>query len=274
MFLKSIFNTLFSLHNKIDFTLRQTVHWSRPGLRLANQSKQNLFENLPDANRQDARKVAWDLFQKYQLESIYNLSSQDNYCENLFYLELLQRAFSQSQIVLPDPVQVVDIGPSSWFYVRALYQFLRLWNAPTERTVDLVGYEEDPFRVYANWHSRYDHAVAYTANLAGVTYIPGPFPAITKSWDVALLFFPFVFLKDHLEWGLPQDFHNPQKLLEQAWESVRPGGVLLIVNQGPQEAEAQQKMLAAANISVLETFKFESTVYHYALPRYVHVAVR
>jgi len=272
--LKSILDALYSAHNKIDYSLRQAVHWSRPGLRLSNQSKQNLFSGLPGQSQSAARQSAAVLLQQYQLEAIYNHSSQDNYCENLFYLDLLVQAFSRSQISLPDPVQVVDIGPSSWFYVRALHQFLRLWNSPTGRKVELVGYEADPYRVYANWHSRYDHALAYTANLSGTSYIPEPFKPIRQNWDAALLFFPFVFLKDHLEWGLPQDSHNPQKLLEQAWDSLRPGGILLVVNQGQEEAQAQQKMLASANIHVIESFEFQSLFYRYSLPRYVHVAAR
>ncbi len=272
--LSSFFNALYSLRNRFDYGLRQASRWNRGGLALGNQPKDNLFADLPLEQRAQAEQQEAALRAQYRLEALYQHSSRDNYRENLYYLQLLQHAFERSQAALPDPLQAVDIGPSSWFYVRALERFLRLWQAPGERTLELAGYEADPYRVYQDLYARRDHALAYCAGLQGVSYIPTAFTPLAQGWDLALMFFPFVFLKDHLEWGLPQELHRPGELLAQAWESLRPGGVLLVVNQGEPENQAQQALLAAAGITPRAQFRFESPLYRYSLARCVHVAVR
>ena len=88
------------------------------------------------------------------------------------------------------------------------------------------------------------------------------------------MFFPFVFLDDHLAWGLPQPLHQPLALLQAAWTSLAPGGHLMVVNQGEAEAEAQQAMFAALKIAVRPAFRYHSILYSYTHVRYVHVATR
>ena len=270
----ALFRHVYSLRNRIDFALRQAIRWSRPGLHLVNEDKTSLLRHLPPASRSQALQEASVLRRAYRLEALYHLSTVDNYLENLFYVQLMETALNRVNVVLPDPLHVVDIGPSSWFYIRGLYQFLKLWNTSKPRRLDVIGYETDPYRVYSNFYSRYDHAQAYCSGLEGVKYIPSAFKPIVGKWDVALLFFPFVFLPDHLRWGLPQNTHQPLKLLEQAWASVKPGGVLLVVNQGEKEAAEQQKLFNAANIAIRAAFPFDSILYQYPLRRFVHVAVR
>lgn len=270
----AFFQHVYSLRNRVDFALRQAVKWSRPGLRLKNEEKRKFLHHLPPASQPRALKEASTLRQAYQLDALYNLSTVDNYLENLFYLQLMETALNRAGVALPDSLHVVDIGPSSWFYIRGLYQFLKLWNTTKPRDLTITGFETDPYRVYSDFYSRYDHAQVYCSGLAGAAYVPSAFKPVDQEWDVALLFFPFVFLPDHLNWGLPQNTHQPLKLLEQAWASVKPGGVLLVVNQGEKEAAEQRKLFQAANITIREAFPFDSILYQYPLRRFVHVAVR
>lgn len=57
--------------------------------------------------------------------------------------------------------------------------------------------------------------------------------------------------------------------MSAAWESVRPGGSVLIVNQGGDEHAAQLEMATALGIAVGHAARFESPLFHYSLPRFV-----
>ncbi len=269
-----LFNPLINLRNSIDFPLRQAFHWSRPGLKLGNEKKDNLYQNLPTAERRAAVQEAERLFNKYHLHDLHQRSTVDNYRENLYYIQLLEQACERSQASLSPDLQAVDIGPSSWFYVRGMYQFLKFWGTDAPRRVELCGYEADPYRIYSNFYSRYDHALAYCANLEEVNYIPNAYRPIPNAWHLATMFFPFIFVRDHLDWGLPQKEYHPQELLKQAWESLRPGGVLIVVNQGEDEARQQEILFGSANIETRASFTFHSILYEYSLTRHVHVAFR
>lgn len=271
--LEDLLNQLRGLRNAVDFRIRQTVRWSRPGFHLTNENKQQLFRSIPSASRLDLQRQAEALRLKYQLDRLYHLSTIDNYRENLYYLRLVETAFERLDIALPDTLNVVDIGPSSWFYIRGIYQLLRLWKTSAPRQVNITGFETDAYRVYSNFHSRYDHAQAYSDGLSGVSYQVSAFTPKSETWDLIFLFFPFIYLQDHLAWGLPRSTHQPEKLLMDAWGSLKPGGAILIANQGESEALQQKAMLSKAGINS-QMFLFDSQLYQYDIPRYVHTAIK
>ncbi|MBU4258784.1 MAG: hypothetical protein KKH45_05285 [Proteobacteria bacterium] len=83
-----------------------------------------------------------------------------------------------------------------------------------------------------------------------------------------------MFIKDHLKWGLPFRRFNPIKLLRDVWDSLKPGGALIIVNQGEAEHRAQKDMLLSENILPAAAFQHPSQLYRYKLMRYALVAIR
>jgi hypothetical protein len=261
-------------HNSFDFTLRQLFRWRRGGLKSVNESKADLYAHLPPKERMETENIAARLKQEYHLEQFYNHSCADNYRENLFYIKVLEEALQKSDAALPDPVHVADIGPSTWFYVHGLYAFLKSWQSPAGRELHLSGYECDPYRVYADLYSRYDHAQANLTGLPNVTYVPQPFKAHLASFELILMLFPFVFQEDHLKWGLPGGMFTPEGLFQAAWVSLKPGGWLLIVNQGEAEHAAQKAMLENNGIQWAAAFRFETPLFHYDIPRFVIVAQR
>jgi len=215
---------------------------------------------------------AEQLLAAYGLQSFYHNSTARNYRENLFYLDMLETALQASGVQLPHTFSAADIGPGDWFYVNALHALLKWWHVPSAREVRLDGYEGDAYRVYASFHSRYDHALAYISDQAGVRYLPQLFSHQPGEYTVITMLFPFVFLQDHLAWGLPRSLFQPQRLLVSAWQSLKPGGVLLIANQGAQEHQQQLAFCRAAGIEPQAAFQHDSDLFQYDLPRFVIAA--
>jgi len=262
------------LRNLFDYPLRQLFHWRRKGLRIKNEPKEDLFAHLEETNHSQTQAIADRLFREYHLDSLYSTSSRDNYRENLYYLSMLESAFTAVNPSLPARLFAADIGPSHWFYVQALYAALKRWRDPEGRDVTLSGFEGDAYRVYADFYSRYDHARAHIADLPGVEFIPFAFRPQPAAYDIITLFFPFIFLKDHLEWGLPATQFDPTALLQNAWLSLKPGGLLIIANQGNSEQQKQHDLFHQLNIPIKTSFLFESPLYQYDIPRFITITCR
>lgn len=267
---------LHRLRNTLDYPLRQFFRWRRPGLTWRNDPKHALFAARPAGERVQAEAAADRLLTHYPLTYLHAHSRADNYCENLYYLELLERALEGAQPQLPDDLIAGDIGPSHWFYVQALYALWSRWRTVAPRRVTLTAYEADAFRVYGDFHSRWDRAQAHMRGLPPerVRYEPRAFTPQPAGFHALTLLFPFVFERDHLEWGLPGRLFQPSVLLAEVWLSLKPGGVLIIINQGEAEHHAQRQMLAAAAIPVAAAFRHESVLYGYPIPRYALAAVK
>jgi len=261
-------------YNRLDYALRQRFRWQRGEMRITNEPKDNIFAGLPPEQRRSAEEIAERLLHQYHLEHFYVHSRAENYRENLYYLALLERSFEMGHIHLGEKISAGDIGVSSWFYVPALYALLRWYDTQDGRLVNLTGYERDAFRVYADFRSRYDHARTYLQGLQGVTYLPIAFSPQINHFDILFILFPFIFLRDHLKWGLPKKQFNPLELLTNAWLSLKEGGVLILVNQGIEEHQVQKDLLKLAAIPIHKTLQFESPLFQYDLERYVIVAIR
>jgi hypothetical protein len=275
---------LHQLRNALDYPLRQFFRWRRRGLQLRNEAKDNLYATLPLPQRTEARAAAERIAQRYDLSYLFAHSRRRNYCENLFYLELIEVALGHSDLrgsaASHDrsglALNAADIGPSHWFYVQAVYALLRQWRAETPREVTLTGYEADAYRVYGDLYSRMDYALAHMHGLPGdkVRYLSQAFTRQPAAFDLVTMLFPFVFVRDHLGWGLPRSKFNPADLLADAWASARPGGALIIVNQGEEEHTAQRAMLAGQGIPIVAAYRHDSVLFKYDLPRFVLVATK
>ncbi len=261
---------LAMMYNAIDYPLRQFFRWQRPGLQFRNEPKGDLFDHLPEPDCLAARLLA-----EYHLQPFHENSTANNYRENLYYLELLEQAFNLTPRKFSQQVIAADIGPSHWFYVQALHAWLTWWNCPEGRQVTLTGYEADAYRVYANFYSRHDHALAHMSNLPNVHYLPRRFERQPAAFDIITMLFPFVFKRDHLTWGLPLNIFSPLRLLSDAWDSLRPGGVLIVVNQGEDEHRAQRQLMAEAGIPISTASQqgHVSPLFQYDLPRFFVTAV-
>lgn len=259
---------LYLLHRagviELDYPIRQAVRWRRGAPTLAGEPKEGLFEGA-------ARPIANRLIAEYGLEEWRRVSSRTDLATSLVYLEMLERVFTETGHVLPDPVVALDAGPSDWFYVRALHAFLARWGGP--RAVRLDGVELDPYRLYDDLRSRHDWAAAYMGGLAGVRYLAMDVRAYREPVDVAFMFYPFIFEADHRRWGLPRRHLRPGEHLAHVAGLVKPGGLLMIVNQGPAERDEQHRLLAEAGLPIAWWAEHPSALWTYPEPRFV-TAVR
>ena len=269
---RTLKNWAATLRNAIDYPLRRRITWRRPIRRPRNEPKQDLFRRLAPPERDSARATAARLKKDYRLDELFNASTRNNYRENLFYLEILEAALTRAAFRPPETLYVGDVGPSHWFYVRALYQLLLWWQTTTPRQVTLHGFEIDPYRVYADFHSRMDHAKAQMRGLEGVFYHPEGVETHPRDFDLVLQLFPFVFVEDHLDWGLPRGLFSPQQLLADAWKKLKPGGLLVVVNQGEAEHKEEQRMMSSQGIKPAAAFGHDSLLFSYDLRRYVLAA--
>ncbi|MEB3224118.1 MAG: hypothetical protein VKS61_18750 [Candidatus Sericytochromatia bacterium] len=228
---------------EVDFPVRSKIRWRRGTPRLPGEPKAGLFdpEGQPEADR---------LVTEYGLEAWAEASGRGAFECSLIYLHMLERAFTAAGVQLPPNLSAVDVGPCDWFYVRTAHAFLQRWRTNQPRSVSLDGVELDAWRLYLDLRSRADWAEAYIGGLPGVTYHGMDGLAYDRPVDVALLFFPFLFMSDHRQWGLPRKLLRPEALLAHVVRLLRPGGVLFIANQGAKERDFQHALLAQRGLTV------------------------
>ncbi len=261
---------LFNWRNILDFRLREWVRWQRNGLKFENQTKDDLFDFLSGVKKQQAEQVSAKLINNYHLKSFSDNSTRINFRENLFYLSMLENAFDLAGISLPSSLNVADIGPAHWFYVQSLYAGLTWYGTQIPRQVNLTGFETDAYRVFSSFYSRLDYAKAHIRNLP-VLYQTEAFKAVPRQFDLICMFFPFVFVKDHLAWGLPKKQFDPFSLRRAAIESLTLDGVLLVVNQGQEEHMAEKENYKKMGMKIVADFEQEDLLYRYDLKRFVLV---
>lgn len=270
-----ISNIFYLFYNYLDYYLRQLFHWKRRGLIIHNETKEHLFSNITSLSHQVTENNALRLLQNYHLCTLYNQSTIDNYKENLYYLDMLEHALEISNLNLDEVISVADIGTSHWFYVQSLYALLKWYQTPhNPRKVFLTGYEEDAFRVYKDFYSRYDYVMAHIGGLRDVKFVPEKFKCQPDHFDVITILFPFVFIKDHLAWGLPHSYFSPQILLRDAFRSLKQNGVLIIANQGENECISEVNFLEILGIKPINVFRHMSNYYNYDIDRFIIVATR
>lgn len=260
------------VHNFVDYPLRQFFHWQRKGYHITPESKDDLFADLTGNQRREAESRERHLREQIHLQEYYEHSSVRGYRETCYYVEMLETALRRQSLSLPSPVCAADIGPSNWFYVPGLAALLHWYDSSESRSIQLTGFEPDAFQIQADLYSRYDHAQANLKGLEGVTYLPQAFSPSPKTYDLITLFFPFVFLHDHLGWGLPKGMFDPIGLLGAAWNSLKSGGILMIANQGRAEHEQERKNMTDLGIPVLDAFRFDSSFFSYPEERYLLVS--
>ncbi len=273
-FLARLQRWMQSAYNAVDYPLREFFALQRGAPNLEAEPDRELFADLPDEGRRRAEARSTRLLSRYHLNSLRQLYPVDLIRKNLYYLDLLETTFPKDGIEFWGDVRAADIGPSHWFYVRALHAFLTWYQCPEGRKTALFGFEPDAYRIYPDFHSRRDHARAHIQGLEQVDFLPERFLGDCGTFEVITQFFPFVFLEDHLAWGLPRRLFTPQRLIAAITESLSGGGVLLVVNQGEEEHQRQLELLKGFPIIIQNRGRFTSIFYRYEVPSWFILGVR
>lgn len=271
----NIYHKMLELRNRIDFPLRELFRWKRNYQNIT--TKAGFFDeynHLSEPDRTHAIQIEQKLFNAYHLDHVKKTLSSWNYYENIFYLHMMEETFSKLKNNLPSSIRCADVGTSHWFYAQILWSFYSWFGTSVQRSLELDGYEVDAYRVYADLYSRYDHALANIRDLPNVHFFAEEFKPESNAYDVITLFFPFVFINDSLQWGLPITKHKPDQLLDEVWTSVKPGGVLMIVNQGEKELQSQMQICTQVGMHDMCKIKISPLLFKYEYDRYIIAAVK
>ena len=251
-----------NLYNWIDFFLRRRIRFSR-AYAGENESKDGLFNDLPEQKSLIAEEKESLYLKKYGLDYLKNNSTKRNYLENLAIVELLENYI---QVDKPAP-KILDIGSKNWFYARGQYNFFKHNNF--EKNIEITGLEIDAFRVYSNLHTRYDYALYYTKGLENCRYIPGNLLDHQGKYDYITWFFPFVTEIPLLAWGLPLNTFKPLEMLEHAAGLLNSGGVMLIVNQDENEYSIQENLIKQLNLNYTKGYEFQNSFFEHEQKMFV-----
>lgn len=262
-----------STQNRLGYLLRNFLSWEGPAY-------QELAESTESRESIEQSEPAQALLHRYDLASLMQSAGNQRYLENLQYLQWLDIA-GQSQ---PDAFQslfqadsipyCLDVGAKNWAYLNALLAFTQFWNPASSQW---HGVELDPHRRYRDLRTRKQYAQAYIQQLpqavqANVYYQSGNILKWQQSTCFITHFLPFVFKSPHLAWGLPGASFQPDHILAHLLTLLEPGGLLFIVNQGPDEAEEQAFLLkwAAQRHAILykELGCLPADFIEYRYPRY------
>ena len=264
----------------VSFAVRRRLRISRGPYVLAHEEKDRLFSYLDAelAARAEAREV--ELRDRYDLAGYAAHSTQDDYREVLYHLDVLDR-LGALPLLAPQAgasaLRALDVGSKDFRYALAIERWI---TRKTSQHVHLRGVEIDGNGVYRNLYSRRDRADAYCRAVGPhVAYDVHDFLIYASPpLDVLTVLFPFVLPFALVAWGLPMGAFAPEKFFARYKELVRPGGLLVIANQSAEEkARAFDLMHAVGGFRLLVAQPMRSTLVNYQSEideRHVHLWVR
>ncbi|ROH86009.1 hypothetical protein ED208_16435 [Stagnimonas aquatica] len=216
----------------LRFALSRRLRWRRPGY------VENAVGELSGLEPAVAARVE-------QLRTRYGCRYERRYhrlhsLENYLYLDLLDRLRSLAGGDWPEGGDWLDVGSKHFWYAPVLLDSLR--------PASLVGVEIEGYRIYPDGHSRHDYAQYYLTGLAGVSYRVQDVMDWRQPVDGITCFYPFLLPGTVLAWGLPVSLLRPRALFAHLADCLRPGGRLLMVNQGLDEAARAQALAEAAGL--------------------------
>lgn len=265
--------------NRLGFCARNLLSWSLP-----------YTEQVEDPGELDL--AARELLSRYDLAGLQQRGSRERFLETLTYLRWLEvfyqcepQAFDGlSETVGSTPLgegsptvsfqekptlRWLDAGAKNWSYVEAIPAFLK---ARLINSYELDGVEIDTNRRYANFRTRASAANYFIRELPEARYHAGDLLRWNQPAHVISHFLPFVFEDPHLAWGLPGECFQPQAVLDHLLGLLEPGGLMLIVNQGEVESEAQGHLLESSASRLPISFQSLGTLPEgfigYRYPRY------
>lgn len=267
---------LDNLKNNIDFFLRQRLTFSRKNYSERNESKEGLF----DGKVAEREKF---LLENYDLQILKSNSTRQNYLENLYLIDILDKYLALNcpppeflELVprfeiqtspsrgeeLHKKCKILDIGCKNWSYAKGEYAFFKKHY----ENLQLDGIELDANRLYSNFFSRKEVAKFYTKGL-NANYIEGDFLKYNKEYDFIIWILPFVVESPLIKWGLPLRYFQPEEMLKKAYDTLKTGGSMLIFNQGQVEHEAQIELCEKLNISYTTFGEVKNDFMNYNIER-------
>lgn len=259
--------------NNITYPLRMKLALSRPIKKITNEDKTNIFISK-EALLEEKR-----ILLEYDFKYLQNDSSIVHYKENLYTLKLLEDSLNKTPFnTKNDTLKILDIGSKNFSYAPAIYNFFKHFKCSnnTKTQVILNGIEIDPYRMLSDLHSRYDYAQYYIKNLDNTKYITGNLlDHDENNYDIITWFLPFIIKDPLISWGLPARYFKPEKMLKHAYKLLSPRGIILLVNQGKTEKQAQVDLIKELNLNYTEPDESYTNCFSpYKLERYITIITK
>ncbi len=213
--------------------LRDAVPWSLPA---ALPGPSTLAEAAARAAMPDAAERAMDaLASRYDVEPLVRACGPSELAESLASLEVLDRWLPERLPVGPG----LDVGARNAANLGGLATaWPHGWDAV----------ERDAHRRYWNTTTRRAFGESMARAFPRCRYLAGDVRDLSTRYSVVTSFLPFVTEGAHRAWGLPGALFEPLGVLRHVWRRVADGGVLIVVNQGEDESEAQGRLFVEAGI--------------------------
>jgi SAM-dependent methyltransferase len=236
---------------EVGFAFARWLRWSPPSWKRRVADGVSAVHPLGEAAL--ARLAELEL--RYDLSPWPRVCSASEYRESLYVLDLVERFVTPVAPAGPG----LDVGSKNGAYLPGLC---------AARPGRWVGVELDAHRRYLNLATRRGHALGLIQPYPEARYLAGSVLDLEDRYAVVTWFLPFVVVEPLDAWGLPRRFFEPQRLLEHVVERLLPGGVLLIVNQGEREAEAQATLLRSVGATFEALGRMQSEVSPFRLQRF------
>lgn len=205
--------------NYIQYTVRNKITFQKKGVIKLNEPKRRI----------DVTKQEKEIIHKYKIEKWRNESPAHEYYVSLHYLTILETFLPHRAINT-----IIDVGSKDFFYASVMHAFFKQNNP----RVKMKGIEIDGYRRYENWFTRSDYANHYIKDIPGVKYLVTDFLKTQQHADIITMFLPFMTIEPLQNWGLPKKIFTPSKMINHAYKLLNEGGMILIVNQYPEEQNA------------------------------------
>jgi SAM-dependent methyltransferase len=211
----------------------ERLRWSRGPCR---ETPANELSGLAP---QEAQRIA-ALQQRYQLRFELQLSAATAR-RNYEYLDILDIAWEGAGLPRPVGGALTDVGCANFWYAATLQAFFH--------PARLTGVEVEGHRLYRDGHARCDYAAGYLEGLPQARFLVADYTAVSEPADLVTAWFPFVTPAAILAWRLPLRLLDPSRLFARIAANLVPGGRLVMVNHGPQEAAVAQAYCIAAGLA-------------------------
>jgi len=237
---------LKSWRNGLSLGIANTLRWS-PGTYREQQA------GTLDLNAAATKRVA-ALADRYGVRFEQQLSAATSIA-NYEYLDVLDRLFdsggTSTDTIRRPGLVVQDVGSASFWYASCLHAFFQ----PTQ----LIGFELEGYRRFWNGRTRRDYAAGYIAALPGAQYRVADYQECREPAHVITAWFPFLFAEPLLAWGLRLSDLKPEDLFGRIAGNLAADGMLVMVNQGPQEAAAADTLCRSQGLRLAQRVAYDGS---------------
>lgn len=179
-----------------------------------------------------------ELFRRYELSSFTPFFSRATFDEILGTLDLLDRITPSDPV--DRPLSVLDVGSKNWAYLAAEAAWVK--HRVGASVSEFSGVEIAGDRYYWDLTTRATRAEYFMESVEAVAgihchYQVSDVRKIQGSFDFVISLFPFVSEAPHLAWGLKPATFDPEGFHSHLRGLLKPGGVLIMANQGEWEWE-------------------------------------